>query len=67
MVIGYLKGKSAIQIHRQMLGAKKGFTGKNFRSREYRVSTVGLDEKMVREYVKNQEEFDKRQDELDLD
>jgi putative transposase len=67
MVVGYLKGKSAIQIHREMLGVKKGFTGKNFWSRGYCVSTVGLDEKTVREYVKNQEELDRRQDELDFD
>jgi len=33
MVVGYLKGKSAIQIHREMLGVKKGFTGKSFWSR----------------------------------
>ena len=67
MVVGYLKGKSAIQIHREMLGVKKGFTGKSFWSRGYCVSTVGLDEKTVREYVKNQDEHDKRQDELDFD
>ncbi len=30
MVVGPLKGKSAIHIHRQMLGVKKGFTGKHF-------------------------------------
>ncbi len=67
MVVGYLKGKSAIQIHREMLGVKKGFTGKSFWSRGYCVSTVGLDEKTVREYVKNQDEHDRRQDELDFD
>ena len=67
MVVGYLKGKSAIQIHRKMLGVKKGFTGKHFWSRGYCVSTVGLDEKTVREQVKNQEELDRRQDELDFD
>ncbi len=44
MVVGCLKGKSAIQIHRELLGVKKGFTGKNFWSRGYCVSTVGLDE-----------------------
>ncbi len=67
MVVGYLKGKSAIQIHREWLGVKKGLTGKNFWSRGYCVSTVGLDEKTVREYVRNQEEHDKRQDEFDFD
>lgn len=32
LVVGYLKGKSAIQIHRDALGVKRGFTGKHFRS-----------------------------------
>ena len=33
MVIGYLKGKSAIRIHKEILGVKKGFTNKNFWTR----------------------------------
>ena len=65
MVVGYLKGKSAIQLHRQLLGVKQGFTGKHFGSRGYCVSTVGLDEKMIRASVRNQEEID-RQEELNL-
>ena len=66
MVVGYLKGKSAIQIHRKMLGVKKGFTGKHFWSRGYCVSMVGLDEAKIRAYVRNQEELD-RQESLDFD
>ena len=66
LVVGYLKGKSAIQIHREALGVKKGFTGKHFWSRGYCVSTVGLDEATVRAYVRNQEELDK-QESLDFD
>ena len=66
MVVGYLKGKSAIQIHRKMLGVKKGFTGKHFWSRGYCVSTVGLDEAMIWAYVRHQEELD-RQESLDFD
>ena len=58
-----LKGKSAIQIHRQALNMKQGFTGKYFWSRGYYVSTVGLDEQMIRAYIRNQEELD-RQEEL---
>ena len=54
MAVGYLKGKSAIQIHREALNVKRGFTGKHFWSRGYCVSTVGLDEQMIRAYVKNQ-------------
>jgi REP element-mobilizing transposase RayT len=38
MVVGYLKGKSAIQIHREALNVKQGFTGKHFWSRGYCVS-----------------------------
>jgi putative transposase len=63
MVVGYLKGKSAIQIHREALNVKQGFTGKHFWSRGYCVSTVGLDEQMSRAYIRNQEELD-RQEEL---
>ena len=61
LVVGYLKGKSAIQIHREALGVKKGFTGKHFWSRGYCVSTVGLDEATVRAYVRDQEELDKQE------
>jgi len=66
LVVGYLQGKSAIQIHREALGVKKGFTGKHFWSRGYCVSTVGLDEATVRAYVRNQEALDK-QESLDFD
>ena len=65
MVVGYLKGKSAIQIHRRLLGVNRGFTGKHFWSRGYCISTVGLDEKTVRAYVRQQDELD-HQMELEL-
>jgi len=32
----------------------------------YFVSTVGRDEKVIREYIRNQEEEDQRLDQLDL-
>jgi putative transposase len=62
MAVEYLKGKSAIQIHREALNVKQGFTGKHFWSRGYCVSTVGLDEQMIRAYVKNQEDLDRQED-----
>jgi putative transposase len=43
------------------LNQSKGFTNKNFWSRGYFVSTVGLDELLVRDYIKNQEELDNGQ------
>lgn len=68
MAIGYLKGKSAIRMHREILGSKKGFTNKNFWSRGYCVSTVGLNEEQMREYIKNQENLENRkQGTLNLD
>jgi len=62
MMLGYLKGKSAIQIHREALNVKQGFTGKHFWSIGYCVSTVGLDEQMIRACVRNQEEQDRQED-----
>ncbi len=68
MIIGFLKGKSAIRIHRDFFGVKKGFTNKNFWIRGYCVSTVGRDEKQIREYIKNQEKLDQGlQGEFDFD
>jgi putative transposase len=61
MVLGYLKVKSAIHIHRKIHGIKQGFTGRHFWSRGYCVSTVGLDEEMIRAYVRDQEHQDKQE------
>ena len=61
MVIGYLKGKSAIRIHRELLGRNKGFTNQHFWVRGYCVSTVGLDEERIRAYIVNQDKLEKHQ------
>jgi putative transposase len=53
--IGFLKGKSAIRIHRQLMKTKGTMFGRSFLARGYCVSTVGLDEALIRAYVKNQE------------
>ena len=58
--IGFLKGKSAIRIYREYLQVKRNFTGRHFWARGYCVSTVGLDEQMIREYIRNQEVEEKR-------
>jgi putative transposase len=63
-VVGYIKGKSAIHIARRFEGRQKNFTGEHFWARGYYVSTVGLDENVIREYIKHQEDEDKRQDQL---
>ena len=56
-MLGYQKGKSAIRIHREMLGRKKMFTNLHFWVNGYCVSALGLDEIMLREYIKNQEKL----------
>ncbi|WP_419642427.1 transposase, partial [Thiolapillus sp.] len=40
--------------------------GRHFWARGYCVSTVGLDEQMIRTYIKNQEREEKRQEQLRL-
>jgi putative transposase len=63
-VVGYLKGKSAIHVARRFGGRKRNFTGGHFWARGYFVSTVGLDEAMVRVYIRNQESGDRRYDQM---
>jgi putative transposase len=65
-VVGYLKGKSAIYIARTYMGRQRNFTGEHFWARGYYVSTVGLDEDVVRQYIQNQEAEDQRLDQLTL-
>ena len=60
--VGFVKGKSAIQIHRQFLGRERNFTGFHFWARGYCVCTVGLDEQKIRAYIRDQEEEEKRQE-----
>ena len=60
----YIKGKSAIQIARCCMGRGKNHTGMSFFVREYFVSTVGKDEKVIREYIQNQEKADRVADQF---
>jgi putative transposase len=65
-VIGYIKGKSAIHVARTFMERKRNFVGQHFWARGYFVSTVGRDEAVIREYIKNQEAEDRRMDQLRL-
>ena len=65
-VIGYIKGKSAIHLARVYGEKKRNFVGQHFWARGYFVSTVGRDEDVIRQYIKNQEAEDKRLDQLRL-
>ena len=63
--LGFLKGKSAIRIHRQHERSKRVW-GMHFWARGYCVSTVGLDEAMIRQYVREQEKLETSQNVLDF-
>ena len=65
-VVGYIKGKSAITIARKFGGRARNFTGEVFWARGYFVTTVGLDEEMVRAYIRSQEQEDERYDQMKL-
>jgi len=64
--VGFLKVKSANRIFRDYMQVRRNFTGRSFWVRGYCVSTVGLDETMIREYIRNQEKEEKRQEQMKL-
>jgi len=65
-VVGYIKGKTAIHIARELFGKKRNFTGEEFWARGYYVSTIGKDEEAIRKYIKEQEKEDQRIDQLTM-
>ena len=66
-IVGYLKGKSTMILFERYSILRKNFRGHNFWSRGYYVSTVGLDEQKVRQYIKNQIDNDAIEDRYDTD
>ena len=62
MTMGYLKGKSAIRIHRELVRTRGTLFGRGFWSRGYCVSTVGLDEAMIRRYIQEQDKHERDQE-----
>jgi putative transposase len=67
MTMGYLKGKSAIRIHREVLWTKGTLFGREFWARGYCVSTVGLNEEQIRQYIRDQEKMQRDLDQGELD
>ena len=61
--MGFLKGKLAIKLFKSYPRLKqKPYWGNHFWARGYFVNTVGLDEEMIRRYVKYQEEQEKKRE-----
>ncbi len=65
-MIGYIKGKRAIHLARVYGERRRNYVGQHFWARGYFVSTVGRDEAVIREYIKNQEKEDQRLEQLNL-
>jgi putative transposase len=65
-VIGFIKGKSAIHLARGYGETRRNFVGQSFWARGYFVSMVGRDEEVIRNYIRNQEEEDRRLEQMNL-
>ncbi len=62
-LMGVLKGKIAIKLFKSYPELKKKpYWGNHFWARGYFVSTVGLDEEMIKKYVKHQEKEEKKEE-----
>ena len=61
-VVGYIKGKSAIYVARDFMGRHRNYKGYHFWARGYFVTTVGIDEEVIRNYIRNQEQNDQKRD-----
>ena len=64
--MGYIQGKSAIHLARVYGERKRNFVGQHFWARGFFVSAVGRDEAVIREYIRKQEQEDKRLDQMNL-
>lgn len=62
-IVGILKGRTAIRVFQKFPKLKqKLYWGNHFWSKGYCVDTIGLNEEMIRKYVKYQEHKDKNEE-----
>ena len=54
-IVGFIKGKSAIHIAHRFARKAGNATGYSFWARGYHVSTVGYNEQIIRQYIRDQE------------
>ncbi|MBV8606743.1 MAG: transposase, partial [Singulisphaera sp.] len=64
--VGFLKGQSAVQIHRELLHERR-LTELPFWAAGYCITTVDLDEARVRQSFREQEELERRSGEFDFE
>jgi putative transposase len=59
-IMGFLKGKLAIRVFERFPQLGRRYWGRHLWSRGYCVSTIGIDEEMIRQYVRWQEQQDRQ-------
>lgn len=64
--VGTLKSKSALMIFDRHANLKYKYGNRSFWCRGYYADTVGKNEKMIKEYIKNQLEEDYMKDQISL-
>ena len=64
--MGYLKGKSALMIFDRHANLKYKYGNRHFWSEGYYVSTVGLNEAVIKKYIQDQEKYDIAMDKLSV-
>ncbi len=64
--MGFLKGKSTLMIFDRHANLKYKYGGRNFWCRGYYVDTVGKNERIIREYIKNQLEEDNMHEQISM-
>ena len=65
-LMGFMKGKMAINLFHRYENLGKQYWGRHLWSRGYCVSTIGLDEDQIRKYVRWQEQKDKVAEQMSL-
>ena len=64
--MGFLKGKSSLLIFDRHANLKYKYGSRHFWARGYYVDTVGKNEKMIKEYIRNQLEDDYASDQISM-
>ena len=66
-IVGYLKGKSSLMIFEKHANLKYKYGNRHFWCRGYYVDTVGKNEKIIKEYIRNQLQEDYISDQIGIE
>ena len=66
-VIGTIQGRVAIRLFKEVPELRKRYWGRRFCSRGYFVSTIGVNESIIRQYVQKQELKERQAEQLGFD